>query len=182
MQQTGLQSIKQDYNPSNDITILQTRLQSFKRDYNPSNRIIIQQTGLQSIKFRTTDYFEKFFHVIILVTLSVFIRNLLSRRRRRNIFFIISVFLYIYFLITREIYELSHFDHVLGVMSQTRISAENRSHDPYGNSLVHYPLNMSALILIISFQCLNFQLSGTYIRLSYNGDNDYKGFWNRCIL
>ena len=36
------------------------------------------------------------------------------------------------------IYELSNFDHVLGVVSQTRVSGGNRIHDPYANSLAHY--------------------------------------------
>ena len=38
------------------------------------------------------------------------------------------------------IYELSNFDHLLGVVSQSRVSGGNRSHDPHTNSLVHYPL------------------------------------------
>ena len=33
------------------------------------------------------------------------------------------------------IYELSNFVHVLGVMSQTRVSGGNRTHDPHANSL-----------------------------------------------
>ena len=34
------------------------------------------------------------------------------------------------------IYELSTFDHVLGIVSQTTVAAWNRTHDPYTNSLV----------------------------------------------
>ena len=36
------------------------------------------------------------------------------------------------------IYELSNFDHLLGVVSQTRGSG-NRTHDLHTNSLAHYP-------------------------------------------
>ena len=39
------------------------------------------------------------------------------------------------------IHELSNFDHVLGVVSQTRVSAGNRTHDPHANSLAHSPLD-----------------------------------------
>ena len=35
---------------------------------------------------------------------------------------------------------MSNFDHVLGVVSQTRVSDENRTHDPHANSREHYPL------------------------------------------
>ena len=41
-----------------------------------------------------------------------------------------------YILIT---YHLSNFDHVLGVVSKTRVSGGNRTHNPHGNSLAHYP-------------------------------------------
>ena len=37
------------------------------------------------------------------------------------------------------IYELNNFDHALGVMSQTRVSGGNRTHDPHAYSLAHYP-------------------------------------------
>ena len=33
------------------------------------------------------------------------------------------------------IYELSKFDHLLGIVSQTRVSGENRTHDPYTNGV-----------------------------------------------
>ena len=39
------------------------------------------------------------------------------------------------------IYELNKFYHLLGVVSQTRVSGGNRTHDPYTNSLAHYPLD-----------------------------------------
>ena len=39
------------------------------------------------------------------------------------------------------IYELSNFDHVLGVVSQTRVSGGNRIHNPHANSLAHYLLD-----------------------------------------
>ena len=39
------------------------------------------------------------------------------------------------------IYELSNFDHLLGVVSQIRVSGGNRTHDPHTNSLAHYPLD-----------------------------------------
>ena len=55
---------------------------------------------------------------------------------------------FIYLLITNTItnyiliiYKLSNFDHVLGVVPQTRVSGGNRTHDPHGNSLAHYPLD-----------------------------------------
>ena len=58
------------------------------------------------------------------------------------------LFLFIYFInynaITSYIliiYELSNFDHLLGVVSQTRVSGGNRTHDPHTNSLAHYPLD-----------------------------------------
>ena len=34
-------------------------------------------------------------------------------------------------------YELSNFDHVLGVVSQTRVSDGNRIHEPHANGLAH---------------------------------------------
>ena len=40
-----------------------------------------------------------------------------------------------------SIYELNNLDHMLGVVSQTRVSGGNRTHDPYANSLAHYPLD-----------------------------------------
>ena len=39
------------------------------------------------------------------------------------------------------IYKLSNFDHMLGVVSQTRVSGGNRTNDPHVNSLAHYPLD-----------------------------------------
>ena len=39
------------------------------------------------------------------------------------------------------IYELSNFDHVLSVVSQTRVSGGNRTRDLHANSLGHYPLD-----------------------------------------
>ena len=38
------------------------------------------------------------------------------------------------------IYELNNFDYVLGVVSQTRVSVGNRTHDPHTNCLAQYPL------------------------------------------
>ena len=39
------------------------------------------------------------------------------------------------------VYELSTFDHVVGVVSQTRVSGGNRTHDPHANSLSHYSVD-----------------------------------------
>ena len=39
------------------------------------------------------------------------------------------------------IYKLSNLDHVLGIVSQTRVSGGNQTHDPHANSLIHYPLD-----------------------------------------
>ena len=39
------------------------------------------------------------------------------------------------------IYELSNFEHVLGVVLQTRVFVGNRNHDPHANSLAHYLLD-----------------------------------------
>ena len=49
------------------------------------------------------------------------------------------------------IYELSIFDHLLGVVSQTRDSGGNRTHDPYTNSLAHYPLDYQSTLNEIIF-------------------------------
>ena len=40
-----------------------------------------------------------------------------------------------------KLYSNYNFDHVLGVVSQTRVSGGNRTHDPHTNSLAHYPLD-----------------------------------------
>ena len=40
-----------------------------------------------------------------------------------------------------HIYELSNFDHVLGVVSQTRVFGGNRIHDPHANRQAHDPLD-----------------------------------------
>ena len=40
-----------------------------------------------------------------------------------------------------NIYELSNFEHVLSVVSQTRVLVGSRTHDLYANSLAHYPLD-----------------------------------------
>ena len=45
-------------------------------------------------------------------------------------------------------YELSNFDHVLGVVSQTRVSGGNRTHDLHANSLAYYPLYYQGTIKI----------------------------------
>ena len=39
------------------------------------------------------------------------------------------------------IYELTNFDHVLSVKSQTRLSGGDQIHNPHANSLVHYPID-----------------------------------------
>ena len=39
------------------------------------------------------------------------------------------------------IYELSNLDHTLGIVSQTRVSGGNQTHDPHAYSLAHYPLD-----------------------------------------
>ena len=38
-------------------------------------------------------------------------------------------------------YELSNFDHLLGVLTQTRVTGGNRIHAAYANSRTHYPLD-----------------------------------------
>ena len=43
------------------------------------------------------------------------------------------------------IYELSNFDHLFGVVSQTRDSGGNWIHDPNANSLAHYPLDYQGI-------------------------------------
>ena len=50
------------------------------------------------------------------------------------------------------LYELSIFDQVLGVMSQTRVSGENSTHDPHVNSLAHYPLYYQSTPYIFIFR------------------------------
>ena len=42
---------------------------------------------------------------------------------------------------TLSIYRLCNFDHVLGVVSQTRVSGGNATHDAHANSLLYYPLD-----------------------------------------
>ena len=67
-----------------------------------------------------------------------------------NFFILQPGFIYLFYLFINYntitnyiliIYELSNFDHLLGVVSQTRDSGGNRTHDPHANSLAHYPLN-----------------------------------------
>ena len=41
----------------------------------------------------------------------------------------------------RFVYKLSNFAHILSVVSQASVSCSNRTHEPYANSLAHYPLN-----------------------------------------
>ena len=48
-------------------------------------------------------------------------------------------------------YELSNFDHMLGVKSQSRVSCGNRIHDPHTNTLAHYPLDYQANVIHIKF-------------------------------
>ena len=57
-------------------------------------------------------------------------------------------------------YELSNFDHVLGVMSQSRVSGGKRTHDPYANSLVHYSLDYQGTpkVMLLSKILHNFLL------------------------
>ena len=45
------------------------------------------------------------------------------------------------------IYELSNLDHVLSVVSQTRLSGKNRIHIPPANSPAHYPLGYQGTLL-----------------------------------
>ena len=47
------------------------------------------------------------------------------------------------------IYELSNFDHMFGVVSQTRDSGGNRIHDHHANSLTHYLLYYQGTPIII---------------------------------
>ena len=61
---------------------------------------------------------------------------------------LIDKFLIIYLLITLQlqiifliIYKLCNFDNMLGVVSHTRVSGKNRTHDIHVNSLAHYPLD-----------------------------------------
>ena len=62
-------------------------------------------------------------------------------------------------------YELSNFDHVLGVVSQTRVSDGNRIHDPTANSLAHCLLdyqstnqrNMFSFIILLEIFNLEFE-------------------------
>ena len=45
------------------------------------------------------------------------------------------------------IYELFNFDHVVGVVSQTRVSGGNRTHGPHVNSLAHYSLDYPDILI-----------------------------------
>ena len=50
-------------------------------------------------------------------------------------------------------YELSNFDHVLGVVSQTRVSGGNRTHDSHDNGTVFFFLCfLNILIFLIKYR------------------------------
>ena len=70
--------------------------------------------------------------------------------------FIYFIYLFInYNTITNYIliiYEQSNFDHLLGVVSQTRVSGGNRTHDPHTNSVAHYLLDYQGTLFIALFQ------------------------------
>ena len=96
-------------------------------------------------------------------------RNFSRQLRRRNIFCsyfvlfsikppILNVFFFYLFIyyntITNYIliiYELTNFDHALGVVSQTRISGGNRTHD-HSNSLAHYSLDYQGNHFVVNFK------------------------------
>ena len=46
---------------------------------------------------------------------------------------------------------LDNLDHTLGVVSPTRVSGGNRTHDPHANSLAHYPLDYQGTQLKLNF-------------------------------
>ena len=50
----------------------------------------------------------------------------------------------------RIIYDLSNFNHVLGVVSQTKASDGNRNHDAHAKSLPHNPLHYQGTQTIVS--------------------------------
>ena len=41
---------------------------------------------------------------------------------------------------------MSNFDHLLSVVSQTRVSDGNRTHNPHANNLANYPLDYQAIL------------------------------------
>ena len=59
----------------------------------------------------------------------------------------LAIFIYLYINYKKIpdciliIYELSNFKYVLGVMSQTRVTDGNRTHDSLANGVAHYPLD-----------------------------------------
>ena len=48
-------------------------------------------------------------------------------------------------------YKLSNFDHVLGVVSEIRVSGGNRIYDSQANTLAHYPLDYQHTLFHILF-------------------------------
>ena len=70
-----------------------------------------------------------------------------------------------------NIYDLSNLDHVFGVVSQTRASEGNRTHDPHANSLAHYLLDyQGALTLKLKYSfTLNLSLHMSVSVALYNG-------------
>ena len=60
---------------------------------------------------------------------------------RITIKFLTPLMLCILFIYLLIVHERSNFDHVIGIVLQIRVSGGNRTHDPYANSLAHYPLD-----------------------------------------
>ena len=68
------------------------------------------------------------------------------------------------------IHELSNFNQVLSVVSQTRASGANRTHDSHANSLAHYTLDYQGtlhyqLVGLCSSIFAYFYTSGSYVSL-----------------
>ena len=58
-------------------------------------------------------------------------------KNQEPIFLSFSSYLFIYINYNTITTELSNFEHMLGVVPQTRGSGGNQTHDPYVNSLAH---------------------------------------------
>ena len=66
---------------------------------------------------------------------------------RMYVYSLYSLFIYLFINYNTITYyiliicKLSNFDHMLGVVSQTRVSGGKRTQDPYANGIAHYPLD-----------------------------------------
>ena len=139
-----------------DIECFLYKNHSILKWYRKQNISFVNLIGRPKIVEYAAYFIQMCFSTNIYVKLGRFWTCNLCAHAFDNCNSLIAIYIYVsyntianYFLI---VYELSNLDHLLGVVSQTKVSGGNRIHYHHANSLAHYPIDYQGTLSLIFVQ------------------------------